>query len=85
MFMHMLAGNVYRDGLYGTWEFSGRFDMYLCIYTHIYIHTRVRQEMFIVMDYMERGSLAEVLIDKETELTWQIRRQMALDAARGMR
>jgi hypothetical protein len=45
----------------------------------------VAQEMLIVMDYMERGSLAEVLIDKDIELSWQVRRQMALDAARGMR
>jgi hypothetical protein len=43
------------------------------------------QEMLIVMDYMEKGSLGDVLIDKESELSWKTRRQMALDAARGMR
>jgi hypothetical protein len=58
----------------------------LCFAGNVYCFMHcVLQEMFIVMDYMERGSLAEVLIDKELELSWQIRRQMALDAARGMR
>ena len=45
---------------------------------------RSEHEMLIVMDYLERGSLAEVLQDSSLQLDAQVKRTMALDAARGM-
>jgi len=41
-------------------------------------------EVMIVMEFMSRGSLYHILHDKSIELTWDLKRQLLLDAARGM-
>jgi tRNA A-37 threonylcarbamoyl transferase component Bud32 len=41
-------------------------------------------EVMIVMEFMARGSLYQILHDKSVDLSWDLRRQILLDAARGM-
>jgi serine/threonine protein kinase len=41
-------------------------------------------EVCIVMEYMPRGSLYQILQDSRIPLSWQLIQRMALDAARGM-
>ncbi|XP_078663366.1 mixed lineage kinase domain-like protein [Branchiostoma floridae x Branchiostoma belcheri] len=39
---------------------------------------------FLVMEYMHKGSLKSVLMNKDIELTWKRRIRMAMEAARGL-
>lgn len=41
-------------------------------------------EVCIIMEYMPRGSLYQILQDSRIPLSWQLIQRMALDAARGM-
>lgn len=41
-------------------------------------------EVMIVMEFMAKGSLYQILHDKSIDLSWDLRRQILLDAARGM-
>ena len=52
------------------------------MYTHT--HTQGGQEMLIVMEYMARGSLSDVLNDRTIPLSEAVRVTMAIEAARGV-
>eukprot|EP00002_Diphylleia_rotans_P033544 TRINITY_DN7141_c0_g1_i4.p1 TRINITY_DN7141_c0_g1~~TRINITY_DN7141_c0_g1_i4.p1 ORF type:complete len:141 (+),score=18.43 TRINITY_DN7141_c0_g1_i4:135-557(+) len=41
--------------------------------------------LYIITEFMPRGSLYRLIHDTKTELSYQLRLQMAYDAARGMR
>ncbi|XP_069460217.1 mixed lineage kinase domain-like protein [Ambystoma mexicanum] len=55
----------------------------LCIYGICINNAGTRPSFSIVMEYCEKGTLRQVL-EKETELSWDVRLRMALDAARAL-